>query len=53
MQVPLQIAFEQLLQVAPDYELAVPVEELRYSPSYFLRGLESLPVVPAGVTALR
>lgn len=48
-----QIAFEQLLQVAPDYELAVPVEELRYSPSYFLRGLESLPVVPAGVTALR
>jgi cytochrome P450 len=48
-----QVAFEQLLRVAPDYELAVPVGELRYSPSYFLRGLESLPVVPASVAAAR
>jgi cytochrome P450 len=48
-----QVAFEQLLRVAPDYEIAVPVGELRYSPSYFLRGLESLPVVPASVAAAR
>jgi len=48
-----QVAFEQLLRVAPEYELAVPAAELRYSPSYFLRGLESLPVVPAGVAAAR
>jgi cytochrome P450 len=42
-----QIGFEQLLQVAPDYDLAVPGDELRYSPSFFLRGLESLPIEPA------
>jgi cytochrome P450 len=42
-----QIGFEQLLRVAPDYDLAVPADELRYAPSFFLRGLESLPVEPA------
>ena len=40
-----QIGFEQLLRISPDYELAVSPDELRYSPSFFLRGLESLPVV--------
>lgn len=48
-----QVAFEQLLRVAPEYELAVPADQLRYSPSYFLRGLESLPVEPATVGAAR
>lgn len=48
-----QVAFQQLLRVAPEYQVAVPTHELRYSPSYFLRGLESLPVEPATVAARR
>ncbi|MBI3256829.1 MAG: cytochrome P450 [Actinobacteria bacterium] len=39
-----QIAFERLLQIAPDYELEVAADALHYAPSFFLRGLERLPV---------
>ncbi len=39
-----RIAFERLLQIAPDYEIEVGHEALHYAPSFFLRGLERLPV---------
>lgn len=42
-----RVAFEQLLRVAPRYELAVDATDLVYSPSFFLRGLESLPIESA------
>jgi cytochrome P450 len=43
-----RIAFEQLLAAAPEYQLAVEPSELHYAPSFFLRGLESLPIEPLG-----
>ncbi len=43
-----RIAFEQLLLSAPEYQLAVEPSELHYAPSFFLRGLESLPIEPLG-----
>ena len=42
-----KVAFEELLRISPDYGLAVEPESLRYAPSFFLRGLESLPIEPA------
>ncbi len=38
-------AIDQLLDVLPEIELAVPAEELRWRPGPFHRSLESLPVV--------
>lgn len=44
---------EVLLDRLPDVDLAVAPEELRWRPSPFLRGLESLPVTFTPTTALR
>ncbi|GGO43621.1 cytochrome P450 [Streptomyces daqingensis] len=43
---------EVLLDRLPDVDLAVPPEELRWRPSPFLRGLESLPVTFTPTSAL-
>ncbi|MEV5824187.1 cytochrome P450 [Spirillospora sp. NPDC052242] len=45
-------AIEVLLDRLPGVALAVPVDELRWRPSFWMRGLQELPVVfdPAGVT---
>jgi len=44
-------AIDQLLDVLPEIELAVPAEELRWRPGPFHRSVEALPVVFAPVAA--
>ncbi|MBI1845065.1 MAG: cytochrome P450 [Actinobacteria bacterium] len=39
-------ALKELLRLAPEYRLSAPAEELRYAPSFFLRGVEQLPIEP-------
>lgn len=41
-----RIAFDELLRAAPEFQLAVEPGELHYAPSFFLRGLEALPIEP-------
>jgi cytochrome P450 len=54
-QIIARTAVEVLLDRAPDTELAVPAEDLRWRPSAWMRGLYSLPVTftPAVASAGR
>ncbi len=41
-----RIALEELLRLAPDYQVTAQTDQLAYAPSFFLRGLEHLPIEP-------
>ncbi len=41
-----RVALEEVLRLAPQYRVTTQTDQLAYAPSFFLRGLEHLPIEP-------